>query len=313
MSIYDINGNSLQASALYVNVKDFGAKGNGSTDDYSSIQSAIDSIKTTGGTIFFPKGTYITNSTLRFYSNQHFIFDAMAILETGNSSLDALLLGYVDDSTGGYSGLENVIIEGGSFQRGSRTGGMTLVGVSHAKNITFLNCKFGSTAAWHNLEINGSEHCKVINCYFEGSNKTSSSACLLQLDEMSSSGNYPWDDVGLFDGTRCNDIEIVGCWFENCSRAPFIGSHSNSGTNVRIHGCFFDNNTGERGAINFNTLSNLDVYDNTFKDCTTGIDFDSSGASSCAVYNNRFTGVTTAIDSSISVQHANWINGTYTA
>jgi len=42
-----------------VSVKDFGAVGDGVADDTAAIQAAIDSLTTTGGVIFFPKGTYL--------------------------------------------------------------------------------------------------------------------------------------------------------------------------------------------------------------------------------------------------------------
>jgi hypothetical protein len=42
-----------------VNVRDFGAKGNGTTDDTKPIQAANDAVATEGGgTVFFPAGTY---------------------------------------------------------------------------------------------------------------------------------------------------------------------------------------------------------------------------------------------------------------
>jgi hypothetical protein len=41
-----------------VSVKDFGAVGDGVTDDTASIQAAIDSLAATGGTVLFPAGTY---------------------------------------------------------------------------------------------------------------------------------------------------------------------------------------------------------------------------------------------------------------
>jgi hypothetical protein len=40
------------------NVKDFGATGDGSTNDTVAVQAAIDSLAATGGTVFFPTGTY---------------------------------------------------------------------------------------------------------------------------------------------------------------------------------------------------------------------------------------------------------------
>lgn len=42
----------------YINVKSFGAKGDGTTDDSVAIESAIQSINKTGGIIYLPTGTY---------------------------------------------------------------------------------------------------------------------------------------------------------------------------------------------------------------------------------------------------------------
>ena len=45
-------------SGAVVNVKDFGATGDGTTNDTVAIQAAIDSLAATGGTVFFPTGEY---------------------------------------------------------------------------------------------------------------------------------------------------------------------------------------------------------------------------------------------------------------
>jgi len=47
-----------------VSVKDFGAVGDGSTDDTTAIQNAINAMQGSGAQIYFPKGTYIVSSTL---------------------------------------------------------------------------------------------------------------------------------------------------------------------------------------------------------------------------------------------------------
>ena len=49
-----------------VSVKDFGAAGDGVTDDTVAIQAAIDSL---AGTIYFPDGTYITSATIVMDNN----------------------------------------------------------------------------------------------------------------------------------------------------------------------------------------------------------------------------------------------------
>lgn len=55
---------------LYVNVVDFGALGDGLSDDFPAIQRAIDfANENSMSMIVFPRGTYIINSTLNLYSN----------------------------------------------------------------------------------------------------------------------------------------------------------------------------------------------------------------------------------------------------
>lgn len=48
-----------------VSVKDYGAVGNGSTDDTAAVQAAVDAvIAGNGGSLFFPRGAYLTTSTI---------------------------------------------------------------------------------------------------------------------------------------------------------------------------------------------------------------------------------------------------------
>lgn len=49
----------------FVSVKDFGAVGDGVTDDTDAIQAAIDAVRAVnGGTVYFPVGTYLVSSTI---------------------------------------------------------------------------------------------------------------------------------------------------------------------------------------------------------------------------------------------------------
>jgi len=60
------SGTSLIANSFggaIFNVKGYGATGNGSTDDTASITAAISALTTNGGgTLYFPKGTYLTST-----------------------------------------------------------------------------------------------------------------------------------------------------------------------------------------------------------------------------------------------------------
>jgi hypothetical protein len=53
---------SALASSAIINVKAFGAKGDGITDDYGALLNAISTLNRNGsGTLFFPKGNYLLN------------------------------------------------------------------------------------------------------------------------------------------------------------------------------------------------------------------------------------------------------------
>lgn len=53
-----IHKDSLNGKQIYLNVKDFGAVGDGDTDDTQAIQSAIDYANTHSGIVYIPKGEY---------------------------------------------------------------------------------------------------------------------------------------------------------------------------------------------------------------------------------------------------------------
>lgn len=65
--IYAVNSNVQSKLREIVSVKDFGAAGDGSTDDSAAIQDAYDYlISKGGGELLFPLGTYKVNTTLSF-------------------------------------------------------------------------------------------------------------------------------------------------------------------------------------------------------------------------------------------------------
>lgn len=67
---------SVPTSDLTVNVKAFGAKGDGRTDDTKAIQRAINKVAGTGGTVYVPPGTYrvhaVSGNRLTLRSNMTF-------------------------------------------------------------------------------------------------------------------------------------------------------------------------------------------------------------------------------------------------
>ena len=66
---FKAGGTAAMYENLQVNVKNYGATGDGVTDDTAAIQAAIDVANTAGGgEVFFPRGTYLISSTLTIYS-----------------------------------------------------------------------------------------------------------------------------------------------------------------------------------------------------------------------------------------------------
>ena len=56
-------------SSDLISVKDFGALGDGSSDDTTFIQNAVNSISATGGTIYFPQGVYRITAPITISNN----------------------------------------------------------------------------------------------------------------------------------------------------------------------------------------------------------------------------------------------------
>lgn len=295
-----------------ISVVDYGATKDGVTDDSASIQAALDALSSTGGVIYFPYGIYLIASPVKFYSNQILFFEPGATILKGFSSAGNMMRNYSTTSIGEYNGTHDSIIIGATFDGGSYTSNVTMLQFCHAKNIKIKDCTFKNAyGAYHDLEINSSKYVLVENCDFDGSRKTEQNGEHIQIDGAGSTSYYGTGDI-MIDDTVSQYIDIKGCHFHNNTVSPYIGNHSNMAHNfIRIHDCIFDGNTGSRGVINFTSLiTNVDIHDNTFNGCTTGIG--SSGAT-YYIHDNRFVGATTAISGAASISHANMINGTYTS
>jgi glucan 1,3-beta-glucosidase len=90
-------------STVYRNVKAFGAKGDGVTDDTAAIQSAIRGKSTGRSVIYFPSGTYLVSSGLKASSWSVFSGDPTdrpVIKASAGFSGTALLTGSVRASSG---------------------------------------------------------------------------------------------------------------------------------------------------------------------------------------------------------------------
>jgi polygalacturonase len=77
----------LPLCAATFNVRELGATGDGKTFDTAAIQKAFDACKTSGGTVEFPAGIYLSQP-LKIYSKTTVQLDAGATLQAGTNQMD---------------------------------------------------------------------------------------------------------------------------------------------------------------------------------------------------------------------------------
>lgn len=227
--------NQLRKNAVqWFNIQDFGAKGDVNTFDDVAIQNALNAAKehnnnTTNGysVVYAPKGTYRINNYLKIASNTMLLCDKNAKFDRGRNDLNLMLTNDSDGITGGYDANENIAIIGGIWdgRKDFYTGGCTIIGFGHAKNILIRDVIFEDINDWHMVEINGCKNVKVQDCYFRNYGTNGATAVgseMLQIDLMLNSGVFPW--FGPYDKTVCDHVLVENCLFENGTDG--VGTHS---------------------------------------------------------------------------------------
>jgi hypothetical protein len=176
-----VTGRWIRVHESSINVKWFGATGDGSTDDTTSIQAAIDAVETDGGgAVYIPAGTYKTTSALEISQRYVSIYG-----EGGSASIisalscnalnfvsasydngacfirDIGLIGHTG-STANWAAVQSVIPAGGVVSVDSRDG-------LHFEGVYISNFNqgfiLGSTWEW---TVEKCKFRKVNNCFFLG-------------------------------------------------------------------------------------------------------------------------------------------------
>jgi hypothetical protein len=245
---------SQPSAASPVNVRSFGARGDGVSDDTAGIQKALDSLRD-GGALFFPKGQYAFSQTIRIPSRVRLHGDGKqsAILLYQGSG-QAFVSG---ERTGGQYGtgtyyltLENITIRGADRGTGlyltSRYLTITNAEISHFG--VGMDCQ----ACWTNKFTNVSFFYNRIA--FRGGaylNANSFVNCIFSSGQTA---------VTLIQGAN---ISFVGCQFEAYTGACFAFNEARKSAvwNLNITGCYFENKgrcleIGPNGSVAQLNLSN---------------------------------------------------------
>jgi hypothetical protein len=165
-----------------VDVKQFGALGDGVTDDTAAIQAAIASIPDSGGSVTFPPGTYIVTPTTERWigikSNLRFTgMGEQSVIKIRDHAGDWPYLFAPPDIN---APLANVIVEDLTFdaniannpeatitERDVRTY-QTFIAIRTGRNLTVRRCRFTPYASVVAVLLNGREitDCSVTDCTF---------------------------------------------------------------------------------------------------------------------------------------------------
>lgn len=237
-----------------------GLKCDGTTDDSSAFDSAMDLVNANNWTLEFPASdTYLTGLiTLSDMTDVSIIGQGKGLSRIvtdfgANPSTSQLI--YFDTAT-------NVVIKGLSFigdNTSTNTGAYELVTFSqpNVQRVTVQDCEFKNArhAGLRFVSSSLPTDIRVINCDFED--------CGLDGDV---------DDGGALlissDGATGGRIQVKGCTFKNCGNLTdntWHGAYFSSVPYVNFVGNVCDGSTGDRSEIKLAGCVGSEVSGNTFR------------------------------------------------
>jgi len=199
-----------------VSVKDFGAVGDGVTNDAAAIQAAVNSLPATGGGLYFPTGTYLIGSAIAINKPGVYFGDGWATnIRTSSATANSFTV----------SGSEQVQIENMRFTSAvTKTAGW-YVDVAASAN-RFRLSDFAMDGA-----IGGIRTAAVATCTIERGqilNCVASTAVAIRIDagfDVSIRDILSDQAVNIFAGVyilNVGDVTIEDCNLIHCGQALYV-------------------------------------------------------------------------------------------
>lgn len=299
----------VNTSQVY-NVLNYGAVGDGSNDDTSSIQAAIDAVPATGGVVWLPAGLYKISSSLNINRGYITLRGVGRAGDWDESSSGAATTLKWFGANGGGPMIDIVNISTDRHLRGVTVEGMTVNGSDGAGNVAatgisiknvgggrfrFLEIRQCSTVAVTCTSATVSTGVKgVTYCLFEQVMVRNDSAAApsgrgFQLDGVDTNGNT---NHNVFVSCRVHYYNGTGWYLQNCDTNFFCGCVSHrlsggsglamdlNGSNTNGLHCRrnvwmgfsqdYDAGSGHGGVTSRGTGLAFPAADNLFLDHTTG-------------------------------------------
>lgn len=258
-----------------INVKQYGAAGDGKTDDTAAIQAAIDAMPTVGGTLMFPPGTYIVTPTKTKYigirGNTRFAGageQTVLKIKDHNGNWQRLFSAKNGDN------IDNVSFEDLSFDANILNNPestinekddstyQTFIYITAGRNLAVRRCRFNPYAGVWAVALNGKtiRDAAITDCYFrfvmrDGNPDYDNSAAYIEGANYMMSGNR-------FESTPIPERGARACMEAHGGPAEvFNNSSTGYQTIANIVGSYFPG--GSPGDIN--------CHDNVAKDALAAI------------------------------------------
>lgn len=162
----------LSALGYATNVKSFGAVGDGITDDTEAINDAFASLSTTGGTVYFPAGTYLVSDSLSLAKAGTSVVGAGRGVTTINftASSKSIFQGLDDAVQYNHCGFEGINLNTTSSYTNVQGFDFSRLSYSWVRDCSATLRGSGSNGIWvaGADDGHGPYYCRVDNFYFSG-------------------------------------------------------------------------------------------------------------------------------------------------
>lgn len=315
---------STVSSNGIVNVKNYGAIGDGSNDDTTAIQNAINSFGVLGGVVFFPAGTYKISSALT-WTNPHITLQGASRTDcsivTNSATANMVSMG------GWYSMIVNMTFNSSV----TRSAGYAVVMVSGATRHVIDNCEFnnmfgGIQIQSHLSSVRNSEFRTFVagGSWMEISCAASSAHDLTIFNIIGDNGSNLAGSSGI-NLQQCSSLLIDNCSFSHAGTngaiffnpgagqvipsvyasnvffdqsgygAQFAGNATGTVQRCKFSQCWFTTSTND--GVRFNSPNSVGIQGVDFVNCDfyqniNGINA-LAGFQSWSVIQSRFSGNTT--------------------
>jgi len=254
------------------NVKGFGAKGDGVTDDTAAIQAAIDAANSAGGGIvFFPKPSayYKVSGKISLYSDITLLGEKYSYIYNDTAAAEPVfeIVGTAE------SRLNNVAVEGLKIRNGTAsTGGYTSykdgIKVEYCDGFRFEDCYVTEIEGAFGLKTRYSTGIKVVNNVF-----------------------YRCTYAHFFVFPECENVLVEGNTFDTCT--------STTADNTYLFG------TGGDATVDDWRCKNVWVKNNKFLNNPRWEGIDSHGAENIWIENNYVENVRVGISAGLVLEFVN--------